>query len=431
MRVIAVVPCVAVLLAGCLLGEAPGAATQPPPPPPTMGEFVTLPTGLACRSAPCEPTVAVDGAGRLIVLGNDGLGVSLDEGRSFEKRPRPPIPPPAPPGSFDNDATLYVDASGKLYYHALVTTFEPNARALILHGIHVAVSADAGVTWPVNTHLSLASATPRQTLGSDRQWLAADGNATVYLWYARVSPAFAVASPVGTPSPVGGVMLARSDDGGRTFGDFRPVAPDQPDAACANGPGVVDPAGRLHIAFRCSPRAASLDRTTGFVVATSSDRGQTFTRSLVNATANWLPVLDRARDGAVHAAWVSVPNGQVATSTSRDGGATWSAPVGWTEANERGAPGPWVLARADGRLDVLLYLETAPRQYQVVLARGFPDGSDATRAVLVPKLDVTSGRAGNTDFAHFAHLPDGRVVAVWGEAREVLIAVEQRIVASV
>src|SRR5713101_134156 len=71
---------------------------------------------------------------------------------------------------------------------------------------------------------------------------------------------------------------------------------------------------------------------------------------------------------------------------------------------------PWITLNGD-RTDVLDFVLTGPGHAgRLVLTRGRFDGSSQQSAVVFSTLDADP----HTDYAHFALLEDGRVVAVWG-----------------
>ena len=110
-------------------------------------------------------------------------------------------------------------------------------------------------------------------------------------------------------------------------------------------------------------------------------------------------------------------------SMSKDHGRTWSAPRNWSGSAST-ASSPWVGFRDDRNVDVLWYQGLAA-PVTLVLSRGPADGYPTQRAVVAVVQPMGGRSAGNTDYAHFARLRDGRVIAVWCES-SVFASVEAR-----
>ena len=382
-----------------------------------------------CRGNCFEPTVAAAPDGTLYVTDGiaGGIAVSRDGGATFETVPPPPMPPLTPRPAYQNDALVQVDAEGRLYFSALFTPYAyVGTFTMTLLGIQVAMSEDGGKTWAVNTFLSLSSTPQSAPVGNDRQWLAFGPGGEVYLSYKTISPVFV--GGVGFLPMAGTVWLARSDDQGRTFSPFRAVtAPEEALGSLIAGAAVVDAEGRVLLPYLTFAGGDGGRLRVGI----SEDGGKTFTR--VDAyvppggkrAGTYFPVLAAGPDG-VHLAWNDAA-GAVLMSTSRDGGRTWSEPVAWSDPAHSVTSSPWVLARADGALDVA-YFDLGEDQVSasIHVVRGPADGAPAHRAEAAPLVKGFKGKPAHTDFAHLAHLPGGRVATVWAdqEAPAVLLALE-------
>lgn len=200
----------------------------------------------------------------------------------------------------------------------------------------VSVSRDRGQTW---------SSTPLQALTTqyfDREWVAVDAQGSAYL----------VARQFGSLGQDTWAQSSRSDDGGVTF-----VAQGRAwDATREPGGGngnLVASSGGLVLPYVCRD-------VEGVCVATSRDRAQSWSQSLVVArnvrTDNVYPVA--AVDGSrVLVAWSDASDGRLSVwvASSTDGGRSWSRPWKANDASES-ATMPW-LAAGGGRV-WLAYLST-------------------------------------------------------------------------
>lgn len=399
--------------------DEPGAAPASPEPEaaPASAEASPDPAGFlppvaattACGGACFETTVATDPAGRIFAMGarTGDIGVSSDGGQTFESVPSPPIPGGLPGSPGQSDAILQVGPTGALYYSALV-----RAAPDVFVGLQVAISDDGARTWRANLMLSPATP-PGITLAPDRQWLGFGADGVVYLAYNQ------------RPS---GVWVARSDDGGETWGPFVDAAPPalRGGAFGQAGPPVVDAGGRVYVP------ATSFD---GPIRIFWSDDGVVWRWSDAVGEAGragaWFPILAVGADGTLHlATWyagapyalafVGEDDSVLLVSSSRDRGATWSAPVEW---GRNVAAGPWILSEGSGM--AVAWYRAAGSMRELVLARG--DASGLVEEVVAQGGLAEGARGANTDFAHAAFLPDGRAVVVWSHPDgEAMVQVEAR-----
>jgi hypothetical protein len=282
---------------------------------------------------------------------------------------------------------------GRVNYSALVARVTPTSRAL--EGLQVAWAEDGGASWGANAYLGPAEG----ALTPDRQWLGFGEDGLVYLSYNQ---------------PPSGIWVARSDDGGATWGPFVPAAPS---ALCSGafgqaGPPVVDASGRVHIP------ATTFD---GRVLLFSSANGIVWSSTTVIAQQAgmlpaWFPIAVADGDTIHVAAWYVEPlvalgniggdSGRIVVASSADGGVTWSNPTTWAEG---AATSAWLLARA-GELELVWY-RADEESRALVATRGDASGP---REEAVAWTGIPAGaRGANTDFAHATRGADGRLAVVW------------------
>jgi hypothetical protein len=352
-----------------------------------------------CPSQACyEPSVVVDEDGRVLVMGYGAreVAVSEDGGATFVHRPGPST---VIPGWFQGDAILHADGAGHVFVAGLVFPF----------GVQISRSSDAGRTWDARTFFP--------SPGSDRPWVATGRDGSVYVAFKEG----------------GSELVYGSSDTGVSFG-LLPAVVQPPDrTVLIAGPPIVDAHGRLLEGLF----TASTFGPLALQVAISDDGGSSFEYHDVFAPPDasagaYFPVPSIDADGVLRMAWLKYPSAgegeafAVAVSSSVDGGSTWSAPVTWSD-HETPVTSPWIAARGDD-LDLAWYDVTeAGRTSSLRFARS-RDGGPAERTTVasgivgVPATPAPRNEA-NTDFAHFAHLPDGRAVVVWSD-RAVWLSVE-------
>jgi hypothetical protein len=227
--------------------------------------------------------------------------------------------------------------------------------------------------------------------------LAVAGNSVLVAWIAA-APARADKA-LGFTAPPNPLVLARSDDGGRTFGP--PVAVGEPGRRTVQPTLLAAPGGRVVIgALDLLADEASYETADGglpgpppagpwrVVAWTSTDGGATFgpahvvadgvvpfQRVLIDLAAAPAFALDPS-GGRVYAAWES--GGDVDLARSDDGGATWSPAqrVG-PAAGDQFLPGIGVAP--GGRVDVAFYDRPA-EVANVVLASSTDGGRSWTSA---------------------------------------------------
>lgn len=391
---------------GATRTSPPTSPTEPAPPPSDDLSFdAPLAVFSDCGQRCYEMSVAVDTAGRIFVttaLG-DRLAVSEDGGRSFARLDPPPLPKGALEGAIGMDAVVQTDPGGRLFFvfpAAKESSSPKEIRAL--HGIQVAYSLDGGKTWPSNTFVSVLGDSPHTSLLTDRPWLGFGPNGVVYLSYNELSTA---------------IWIARSDDGGKSFGPFMPVV--QTDGVLgptAAGPPVVDSEGRILLPFRspAGSKSTTVDQGPGAAlvqVAISEDGGKTFRHVVAGPSGFDFPMLTLDEADVATLAWQHYEN-RVAVTRSSDHGATWSAPAFWTKGMTSAAS-PWARSRG-GDLHMAWFEDHDGGSYTLWFGKGPASAATSKATVPVASLRSETGDP-NTDFAQFAWLPDGRAVTVWSD----------------
>lgn len=423
---------VILLLAGCVQEDAPPTTDAP------QGDdlaFAPPVAALACKPSCFEPNVAVDTDGDIFVTGgrnNREIAFSSDGGRTFSILAYPPLPSGTPPDTVTGDDMLQVDDAGRLYFSTLLIDWVPPGTfvAPIIHGMQVAASSDKGRSWEVNTYVSLPQDLEPSATAVDRQWLGFGPDGTVFLSYTHV--AFASVGGVAKPMASTGQWIARSDDAGKTFGQFTLLGPDGYAAGPA-GPPVVDQEGRIFLPYFFWPPPPNEDGSA-LRMGISEDGGKTY--EVVNVDASdegqgmWFPIAALDEDGDLFVAWDHVDGG-VRVSRSEDGGRTWSKAQRWSAQQEQAGPSPWIAARSRGALDVAWFsVADDQSSADLIFTRGtFSDehAENATvRAIIAQDVPMPrTDKPGNTDFTHFALTRDGRAVVVWTDTENVYVSTER------
>jgi hypothetical protein len=342
-----------VLLAGCLTSHGPATSTDGP-----SATVTTLHAMTPCvnvqRDRCFEPTVAVAPDGAIYVMSSVGtqLARSPDGGKTWETLAGAALPDGDRGALSPSDAIVRAMPSGRV----VVVSIASDPGLLSYAGIHVAVSADGGRTWPVNRLLSLDDG--HDTAGADRPWVieARDGSLLLEVNEAATDPTnvAAIASMLEVPGPslylasyVGNqIQVARSTDGGATWGPFRGVTP--AGRGVYSGEWIRD-GDDVVLPVVIGPPDLSL---TSLQLYRSHDDGQTWTNETVLALADaangpdgW-PSLAAASDGALALAWATSSGAVVVQE--RTPGKSWSEPVTWSTPGEVAACAPAIRATPHG-----------------------------------------------------------------------------------
>lgn len=399
---------------GCL---APGPGADPDPV--DRARFSVAVAALAsCRpnanTACWEPSVAALPDGTLAVTDfwGESVAVSRDGGRSFEALAGPAPPRGSPSGADRRDAILRADEEGVLYFAALVAEATPAGAPI--HGIQVARSDDAGASWSTNQLLASPASPGTLAHVPDRPWIVPGPKGTVLVSYTNAARQEA--------------WVARSDDGGATFGAFRLAIPFVEHAtASPAGPPAADAGTRVLVPYFAGPPSAT-SATSRVRIALSEDAGDTWRSVTVTdldaetAGASYWPVA--AVDGeSVRVAWTST-SGRVLVAASDDAGETWRAPSTWNLDGEPARVVPWIAQSRDRLVAAWYALEGSD------LGVTFAQAPWRAERDAVPErwrvAESVNESFAPSEFAHAAVLADGRVAIVWGDGDgKVLTAMEK------
>ena len=365
-----------------------------------------------------EPTVAVDGAGRL--WASDGvateLAVSSDGGHNWTVVASPAIvDPAAPAGASQTEVLLQASPDGTLYYSAIivlgyVTVPTVGPTPITTLSLQVASTKDGGATWR-NAAVVLPQVPPAPVIMPDRQWLAFAPDGDMYLTYNQ---------------PFSGITwIARSTDAGVTWGGWtRATSPEgQSGVGSTSGVPVVDSKGAIIV-----PGCDTTDEA--MLVFVSKDHGATFTSHRAGAGCLARPMLAVAPDGVLVAAWTAGSLSAVTetnvtrdifVATSSDGGSSWSAPARWG-TNATGATAPWPLPSPDGSL-ALAYFRTG-QWSELHVATGARGSSPEHDILLADDIDRDPTKIARTDYANLVRLPDGQLATPYSTGADIRVVVQ-------
>lgn len=203
-------------------------------------------------------------------------------------------------------------------------------------------STDAGRSWTPATYLPAGLIGPVRTkllVLADGTWLAGSSVEAGYRWD----------SPAGAPYRAWAVWVERSTDRGATWSKHGPVTvPGEPY-------GVIQPTlwqggdGTVHMLMR------STERIGRIVTSSSADGGRTWTPARPTTLPNPNAGIDvvRLHDGRLLLVYNHLAEGRDAIhlALSRDGGATWSAPT-LLESGPGEYSYPAVIQAADGAIHI-------------------------------------------------------------------------------
>lgn len=344
---------VVLLLAGC---SAPGVGTTRSRDDDDAGGVAApsfaAPVDLSAgRGGGPEPIVVATPEGWLYVAAQDAKGgapwfwASSDGGATWRNA--------RPSQQSGGEVDLAAGPAGAVYF----TQLGPQGNI-------VSVSRDRGLTW---------TSTPIQSLTTqyfDREWVAVDAQGSAYI----------VARQFGALGQDTWAQSSRSDDGGITFLAKGRVWDATQEPGAGNG-NLVAHAGGLLIPYVCRD-------VQGVCAATSRDRAESWTRSLVVErsvrTDNVYPVA-AVDGGRLLVAWSDASDGRLAVwlASSGDGGRSWSRP--WRVSDEtESATMPWLASNA-GRT-WMVYLSTPVELVAADEARA----GDATWTPVAARIDVGS-----------------------------------------
>ena len=334
---------------------------------------------------------------------SSGYAFSTDNGKTF-KHQRLPAPPGG--GNF-GDPVVAFGPQGELYY----SNISGDAAGRFFIGVAKSIDGGATFSFPVNASTTLTSAANFQ----DKPWMTVDtrpgspflGNVyvswtsvtpfSVFIAFARstdggqsfsapihITPptnAFYIQGSVPAVAPngeiyvafvngvAGGISVAKSTDGGQTFGPPVTAAAPLPNMSAFtftggggvrtnNFPGMaIDSRGNVHIVFEALPdlfNLFALDRSDIFYIR-SEDGGNNFTQPVqmnddATNTTQFLPSVAVSDEGSVAVKWWDRRNDtnhdgltDVYMTISGDGGHTFSKNFRITDTN-------WVFGPVEGDL---------------------------------------------------------------------------------
>jgi BNR repeat protein len=317
-----------------------------------------------------EPGIAVASTGAFFLCAPNGAGFgtdlwrSLDEGTTFEYLGTPLAPggPVVRSTTGDlggGDCDMATDEGDRVY---LVDLWGGSSS--------IVSSNDQGMTW---------SGAPLSQLRSpmDRPWAVGGLGDEVFVSGAQLQPSGFNNHGLSAP-PVGGIWVARSVDGGRTFPQ-QVLAVENAGRLDLNGNLVVG-GGTLALLYTREVSASRL----ALMVATSTDRGASWHSTTV-AEQDFIPracfpvmifpVIAPGGDGALFLAWTlqnPATNRTDLFFASSPDGQHWNAPR--LLADREGTRlYPWISASPTGRVGVVWYESNVTTRYDWVDPLG-PDG---------------------------------------------------------
>lgn len=421
----ALLAALALLGAGCL---APAAIL---PPPDALVEARLTPA----TERASEVSIAAHGAVVLAAANSQGgFGVyrSEDGGRTwtaarFEASQVAPPAGAAPRFQRVGDPALAFGPDGTAYLAGLAIV--PTSA------VFVASSTDGGRTW---RDVVVADESDLATEFNDKEWLAVSPTTGTLVLAWQKEPAMDTLRSVEALAggradlDVGDIVVARSDDGGRSWSEPQRVSAGRHN----NGTQVAFTSeGHAHLLW-VNYETSTLD------VSTSGDDGRTWStpRAVAQIAVapslpgfermHTLPALAAGPGGALLAAWHDARAGEedvdVYAIASADRGGTWSAPVRVGANATRGHQlYPWAALDAEGRAHVSFYdaLDegAAPSfRYSVATAPDLALGFGAPRplATAASSPFATPARAERSlgDYTGLVALPDA-LVAAWADNR--------------
>ena len=285
-----------------------------------------------------EPSLRIDKKGNVYTCGPQGTTaqadraqLSLDGGDTFRLLGEPPTGRIAPGGGGDCEIEVAPQKNDEGNYNLYYAGLEALAN------FSVSRSTDEGKTF---VGASSSAAIPTV----DRQWMAAAGANTNYLFY--------------NENPGGGTVQ-RSDDGGLTYQIASTPGNAAPDID-RPGPIVVDEdPGRNPDDLDNETLYGAVTSGNQVLLFRSTDRGQTFKTFTVAHTTgdpnSLFPVLTIDTAGNLYSAWAEKGSYNVFYSYSKDQGEHWSAPQVVNRAGASSNLMPWIVAGNPGRIALGFY----------------------------------------------------------------------------
>ena len=185
------------------------------------------------------------------------------------------------------DPVLAFNADGsRLYFTSLVCNFDKFPRTM--SGVAIAWSGDGGSSWSAPKMIDYRAT---GDFFADKEWLTVGGDGTVYVTWTKFYQ-----GPRGLSYLKSPIVMSSSSDGGASWSSVKDVS----DAAHPYNQGSqvgVAPDGTLYVAYEASDPGTNY-ATDVLVVATSADRGRTFTQHHVARVWDDLDCYPLQRPGA-------------------------------------------------------------------------------------------------------------------------------------
>ena len=229
-----------------------------------------------------------------------------------------------------------------------------------------------------------------------------------------------------------GLWVLRSTDGGATFPQFaRAVGVEGRGTIGQAGPVIRGPSGRLYLPHFTQFTADHADRGLSLVqVATSDDDGKTFVQRDAfqspgqNSAGGGFPVLSVDRAERLSLVWWR-GEGITLVTTSVDRGKTWTKPVAVAPFTASDWTCPWI-ASTRSSVDVLAFDTTASGPRGLTFSRRPARGGSFASTTVAGQIESMGGGKCNTDFAYHAYTPGGCAVVPWADrVQGVLVSVER------
>ena len=360
-----------------------------------------------------------------IGCGGIGFARSTDGGRHFLS----PITVPGSAGTQSWDPAIAVGPSGTVYVSFMHRgSFSPSARMFPV----VDASFDHGATFP-----QVSDIRPRISGNwGDRDFIAVGKTGTVYLTWDYGPSAAEVkllCSPAGSCAFAKGdfnVVIQKSTDGGRTWGQITHIEPNFPLGGGYSAPLVVQPNGRVDVLYVGHPTSRGTRAVhPGYEFFTSQKNGGSWPahpfklwpgKGTLSLPEWWIDG-DISTDAAgnLYATWdTQTPRGDIGWLTfSKDQGRSWSRPVRVTPDTDNA---PHIVESAGGGAGVayVAWQTSAPARGYATYLRPF----SIRKGWLGPAIRVSS-RYGNVriwpgDTFGITVLPGagGHLALTWGEA---------------
>jgi hypothetical protein len=306
-------------------------------------------------------------------LGTCSLYVSTDGGQTFAVGKRSPLPAQfdtCTPNGGTNAWGIAFDKSGNILV-ALMAANRPSTVSAS-GSIVLAKTSDNGNNWQTTIVKDNRSTTPQQ--GAGQIQLAVDNarNRVYVAWQQRGVPV----SGYGGTSGQRRAEVATSTDDGASFSSPVDIEGDPASTLSIGGPNIsLGPDGTLYAFYSQSapPKGSSAvfsSQKPGLQVAKSSDGGQSFTSSTIDATAPTFFGFPSFAAGAYNGGtalvlvYEAIAQGtagsqyqlrDIYSQRSTDGGSTWSSPVRVTDDDLQTDLGnkfvPGIAAAPNGRFD--------------------------------------------------------------------------------